>query len=65
MNELLEKYKISYLETSDGRIYMIHENVLTDLVNEHRKQQLSVCDVVNCKHDFQRVARGGEWEDLT
>lgn len=35
--KIAEKYNIKHLDTSDGRIFMIHENVLQDLVKEQNE----------------------------
>ena len=56
MKELFEKYKISHLNTSDGKVFMIHENALEDIAKEYITEQLRVHDVVVrseqlCQHD--------------
>lgn len=48
---------------------------MLEIIDTKVKEQLTLTDVVNCNHDFQRVERGGEfegnqchcgeWEDLT
>ena len=46
MKELFEKYKISHLNTSDGKVFMIHENALQDIAKEYITEQLRIHDVV-------------------
>ena len=56
MKELFEKYKISHLNKSDGKVFMIHENALEDIAKEYITEQLRLDAVAGrseqlvCKH---------------
>lgn len=57
MIKLLEKYKIKNLNTSDGKVFMIHENALQDIAREYLTEQLQLNVVSNRRElliDFLR-----------
>ena len=46
MEELFEKHKISHINTSDGKVFMIHETALQDIAEEYLNEQLRLGAVV-------------------
>ena len=54
MKKLFEKYKISHLNTSDGKVFMIHENALEDIAKEYLTEQCNIADVVGQSEQLSR-----------